>query len=285
MEYDLLRIIFAFICGYALSLSGTLTQVVTSNSLASPSTLGFDGLVVLIVLISHFLVTFFVDLDLAIISFGIFACCLLVLGLTGKIFSRRNKKLSMGQVILIGLGFNLLVGAVFSIVQFLFMAVNMQFPSGLWFGNFRSIDPQAIWILLPSFLIACLGVWRLAGPLTLINIDQTLAKSAGVNVSSIQKKSLLLSLLLTGSVICFFGVFSFLGLIFPHLMRSIKWFREDVKSELMWSPLLSGVLLSMLDLGCYNLTLYGAELPVGMVSSVIGSFLLIMIVIKKVVIQ
>lgn len=283
MELDFLRIVFAFICGHAICLSGSLTQIVTSNSLASPSTLGFDGLVVLVLLVAHFFTTFVFEFSLGFTSYAFFLSLILIGAAFTKLRPLNQGQLKMNQVILMGLGFNLLIGAVFAVVQFLFMAMNYQFPSGLWFGNFRAAGIEILWVLAPTLGIALAGSWSLAKSLGLINVDTTIAQSLGVDVGRTQKKALVLALFLTGSTICFFGVFSFLGLILPHLMRNISWFRGKIRNELLYAPIVAGTLLSILDQLCYNFTFYGAELPVGMVSSVLGSLLLVLIVMKKLI--
>lgn len=281
IEFDLIRILSAFVCGYALCLSGSLTQIVSNNPLASPSTLGFDGLVVLIVLICHGLVTSLGLGNLQILTFLAFIFILITVALLSNLKRSSKSMVNMNLIILLGLGFNLFVGAVFSVVQFLFMSLNKQFPSGLWFGNFRQADEQYLLIISTAFLFTIFVSLRLAKSLSIMTIDNTLALCLGIDVEKTQRRAIFLSLLLTGLVISFFGVFSFLGLIFPHLVRTLPGIKGQIRSEILFGPILSGLVLLVLDQICYNWTYYGAELPVGMVSSVLGSGLLIAIVIRR----
>jgi ABC-type Fe3+-siderophore transport system permease subunit len=117
--------------------------------------------------------------------------------------------------------------------------------------------------------------------LRLISIGHDFAQGVGVDVKKIQTYSLLVSLLLTGLVISFFGVFSFLGLIFPHLLRLIGVFRKDMRNELLYGGVITGVIFSVTDMLCYNFDIYGTELPVGMVSSVFGSLILLVLLVRK----
>jgi ABC-type Fe3+-siderophore transport system permease subunit len=48
-----------------------------------------------------------------------------------------------------------------------------------------------------------------------------------------------------------------------------------MRAELSYGSLLGGVMLALLDSLSLNFPFYGAELPVGMISSVLGSFVLI----------
>ncbi len=51
-EWDMARLTTALLAGVLLSFSGSLVQLTSRNELASPSTLGMDGLAVLCVMIA-----------------------------------------------------------------------------------------------------------------------------------------------------------------------------------------------------------------------------------------
>lgn len=283
MEFDFIRILLAFFSGYFLSISGSLSQLTTHNKIASPSTLGFDGFAVLMVLLAQ-LIFLFIHPDLALetISFILFLFLFLLLFLkTKKIKKSNHVENKMDKVILLGIGFNLFIGAIFSIVQFLFMSMNMQFPSGIWFGSFRFFEQSTVVLFFVIFIICQLDLLKHGKELRLISIGIEFAEGLGINILKVQRRFLLISLFLTGLVIVYFGVFSFLGLIFPHLLRLIPSFKYNIKKEIIYGPYITGVILSGLDILCYNFTFYGAEIPVGMVSSVLGSFLLILLLVKK----
>jgi iron complex transport system permease protein len=284
-EIEYLRILMAFMTGYFLTIAGSLAQIVTHNGLASPSTLGFDGVSVLCILIAQFLIS------LLGLSIGLeYITLLIFLGLFG-VFVLSKKFLTFKQVlfthqrieilILFGLAFNLFVGAIFSVIQFLFMALNLEFPSSLWFGNLKFVALPMIFPYLLIFLFVQLALWKLIPKLRTMSVGHDFAIGLGVPVKKVQEQSLHLSLLLTGVVVAFFGVFSFLGLIFPHLLRLFSFFRFNMRNELIYGPLITGLIFSALDMFCYHFTLYGTELPVGMVSSVLGAFFLLILLVRK----
>jgi len=53
-DFEIYRFFFAFLCGYFITVSGSLSQLMSNNSIASPSTLGMDGGAVLFVIFSQF---------------------------------------------------------------------------------------------------------------------------------------------------------------------------------------------------------------------------------------
>lgn len=276
MEIEALRFLLAFFAGVFLTISGSLVQNTTQNSLASPSTLGFDGGAVLCVLIAQGLLQIFDwQIPLELLTFITFNLLFFLI-----IFISRKKNLSlqtldMKIIILIGLAFNLLVGAIFSVIQFLFMTLNLGFPTGLWFGSFKFFYQYEIFIYLIIFVLLLIFLLKNTSALRLSSIGISFARGLGVDILKMQKMSLYFSLYLTGVVISFFGVFSFLSLIIPHILRLIPFIKNDMRVELSYGALLGGVMLALLDTLSFNFPFYGAELPVGMISSVLGSFVLI----------
>lgn len=285
MEIDVIRFFLAFILGYFLSLSGSLSQLVTNNSIASPSTLGMDGMAVLFVIFAYFLPeAFLFNLPYELVSFILFNICFFIL--VFLFFIKKKpvevwEKFNISQLVIMGMAFNLFVGAIFSIIQFLFISYNFQFPSGLWFGQVKNYENYYLSLYLILFLSCLIFSFLYAKKVSILNYGSGMAYGLRLNVSGIQKGCLLLSLYLTGTVICFFGVFSFLSLVFPHLVRSHSFFKNSMAKELTYGSLLSGVVLALLDLTCFNGVINGAELPVGMVTSVIGAFFLIVFLLKS----
>lgn len=284
MEYlDPIRLGVAFLSGYFLTLSGSLCQLTTNNSLASPSTLGMDGLGVLAILLAQFVILLFTP-GLSVEFTSVILFLLFFLFLYGFIFLQKKndlwKLLNIKQLILLGLAFNLFIGAIFSIVQFLFLALNMEFPVGIWFGSFKHASLEALGIMLVILVVTVMYIKSNLIKFNLLNLGQSFASGLGVEVEKFQKRNLLLALLLTGIVICFCGVFSFIGLIVPHILRGARFFKFHMDREIMVGPILGGVVIAIIDYLCFQFTAYGAELPVGMVSSVMGAFVLLMLVLR-----
>lgn len=285
IELDFVRIFLAFFVGYFLTVSGSLSQLVTQNNLASPSTLGFDGLAVISIILAQLTLTVFeIRFQIDFLSFCLFALFFLFLFIYRVSTSTKENfilKRNIEFIILLGLGFNLFVGAIFSVIQFLFIALNWDFPTGIWFGNFKYYSEGVLWLYIAVFIMLQVILVKLAPGFRLLSIGSDFAQGVGVNVRQIQSSALFVSLFLTGLVISFFGVFSFLGLIFPHLLRLVGWFKRDMRNELLYGGIFTGGLFSGLDFICYRFDIYGTELPVGMVSSVFGSFILLILLVRK----
>ena len=276
-QVDIFRAAFSFFGGALLTLSGSLAQLTTHNDLASPSTLGFDGIIVLMLLISHFiLLSLGIANGLGPLSFILsVSIVLMAVALKGVFLKQQISSMQkkMKIFILMGLGLNLLIGAVFSFVQFVFMTLNIRFPTSLWFGSFRYYDQWWLFLFIFGALMSFLFLRKNLGRLTLLSIGHDFARGYERNLSGVQTQSLLLSYFLTALVVCFFGVFSFFSLITPHLFRQI--FKASLRKELLYGPLLGGVTMLSVDQLCYWVVFYGVEFPAGMVSSILGPLFLL----------
>lgn len=274
MDYLITRLSSAFLCGLILSQAGSFIQIGTRNILASPSTLGIEGLSVLWILLIHTL-----TLASGIESEWIPLTGLPVFALIGFVFSKfLGKDIRLERILFLGLTFNLLIGAVFSLWQFFFLAYNLPFPVEVWFGHFRFVEPQGVLLLLgfEIVLLAFLGRhWR---DLQLYSLGPEISRAHSADLKALYKYFFVISVCGTFLVLSLFGAFSFLGLIFPLIARKL-WFRKfDLKGEVLFGSIANGFMFMFLDFLCYRFPVMGAEIPVGLIASVVGALCLIAII-------
>lgn len=279
MDYIIPRFLCALLTGVIISQSGSLVQMSSRNILASSSTLGLDGLGILWILIFHSVLLLF--------GFNFPVLYLILSGIPlfifiGWIYSRFiGDYKNIERLILVGLTFNLLVGAVFSLWQFLFLAFNLPFPSELWFGHFRFADTEALIILLTLECLFFVGHFLLKKEFLLFS----LGRNVSMNIQS--RQSLLLCFLFifvaigTFCIVALFGAFSFLGLIFPIVARKL-WFKSfDLSGEFFVGAFVNGLFLMFIDSLCYYFPISGAEVPVGLMATTVGAVSLIFLIWKS----
>jgi iron complex transport system permease protein len=205
-----------------------------------------------------------------------------LLVLIGWIFSVTMRGQNpLDKLVLTGLTFNLLIGALFSLWQFLFVAFNLPFPVELWFGHFKFADATTFFILLGFELIFFWGQTFYRRDLILMTLGSQVTLNLKFNQDKIN--FIIYSGTAAGTflVISLFGGFSFLGLIFPIVARTM-WFKKmDLKGELLAGSLCNGLFLMSVDLLCYFFPILGAEIPVGLIATAVGAASLVVILWKS----
>jgi ABC-type Fe3+-siderophore transport system permease subunit len=278
MDYLIPRLLSALLTGVILSQTGSLIQMSTRNILASPSTLGFDGLSVLWILLFHSVLLLFGYDHPVLMLFLIGIPAFVIIGRIYSGFLARQKKIE--GLILIGLTFNLLVGAVFSLWQFLFLAFNLPFPVELWFGHFRFANVEALLILIGVELFILFGWFYLKKEFILFSLGKNVARNLKLSHNSLFFFLFVAVSIGTFSVISLFGAFSFLALIFPIIARKLWFGKMDFKGEFLVGAILNGVSLMLIDGLCYFFPIYGAEIPVGLIATAVGAVSLILLLWK-----
>ncbi len=278
MNYPIERAVVAFLSGGILSLSGSLMQLNFMQELATPSTLGLEALAVFVILLAHTF-TYFLGgeewVNIISFLFGLFFIASFLLTPLAKRIGMFNQK---SRLLIFGLTINLFVGAVFAIWQFLFLSFNWEFPSELWFGHFRYIDSKIVIPYILGALIICLILWRNLSKLSVYSLGPEVMRHLKLDQWKISRTMIALSAVSTLLVVTQFGVFSFIGLIFPIIGRRICGRRWTMGREFIVTFMLSGPLMLALDYLVFEYPIWGAEIPVGMMSLLVGTIMLIILV-------
>lgn len=279
MEYLLPRFLCAFLTGAILSQSGSLIQMNSRNVLASPSTLGFDGVAIFWILVYHSIMVFTqADHPAVVLFFAGFPVFIVF----GWFFSRfMRTQVNINRLVLIGLTFNLLVGAVFSLWQFLFLAFNLPFPVELWFGHFRFSEIVSLFILFGIEMIFFIGWFIYKKRFYSFSLGRSISANIGHSYSGFQAFIFIFVAIGTFAVVSLFGAFSFLGLIFPLISRHFWFKKHDLWGELFPGAIINGLALLVIDALCYYFPIYGAEIPVGLIATAVGAVSLIFLLWKS----
>ena len=99
-------------------------------------------------------------------------------------------------------------------------------------------------------------------------LGETEASNLGVNVKQLKIKLLVVNVILIAVATAFTGVIAFVGLVVPHLLRILK--GSDNRYLIIGSALMGALLLSLADL-LARLLLAPAELPIGIVTTIVGA--------------
>ncbi|MDB1125241.1 iron ABC transporter permease [Vibrio sp. kj40-1] len=104
--------------------------------------------------------------------------------------------------------------------------------------------------------------------LNVLALDEHSAQSLGINVNQLRTIVFVLSTLLVSVAVSFSGIIGFVGLIVPHISRSL--FGSDMKNNMFYSSLFGAFLLMSSDTLSRVIIPGGAELPVGILTAIFG---------------
>ena len=264
------RLISSLLVGSALGMSGALLQGMLKNGLASPYLLGISagsGLVI-VAFITFGLAQIFIPIAAWL---GAISTTLIVFTL-----SKSGNKISIERLILGGVAISSLFGAIQATL--LLQAEDGRIQSALtWLiGSLNSRGWNEIRITWIPILFSIMLSLLLARQLNLLSLGDELSMSLGNSLFRSRCLIGAIATLLAASAVAIGGLIGFIGLIVPHFSRLL--IGSDYKFILPLSALIGGLTLSTADLIARSGPI---EMPVGIVTSLIGAPIFIIILYKR----
>ncbi|MEO7240453.1 MAG: iron ABC transporter permease [Sphingomicrobium sp.] len=271
VEIRLPRLLLAAGYGAVLGMSGAALQAVFANPLASPDITGSSSGAALGAVIGGY--WFGLTGPLAFAACGATGAAL-ALGLLLVLAGRKGDSTVM---LLAGLAVALAAGAATSLALALAPSPFAFYDSFDWLmGSFvdRSL-PQAAAALVPA-LIACTLLSRQARALDLLALGEDVAASLGYPPRRLALEVVALSAVAVGACVSVCGAVGFVGLIAPFAARRLT--RGHPGRALLPAALIGAVLLVLADLAL-RLGPAGRAIPVGVLTTVLGTPLFLWIVV------
>ncbi|WP_440490091.1 Fe(3+)-hydroxamate ABC transporter permease FhuB [Serratia nevei] len=267
-HYSLLpRLTVSLLAGAGLGLVGVLFQQVLRNPLAEPSTLGVAAGAQLGLTIA----------TLWVLPGGEFtrqlAAMVGAIVVGGLVFGVAwGKRMSPVTLILAGLVLGLYCGAVNSLLA-LFHYDQLQ-GMFLWgTGALNQQDWSAVQFILPRLLVAGLLAALLLRPLTLLGLDDGVARNLGLGLSMARFCTLGLAIIFSAMLVSAVGVIGFIGLFAPLMAKMLG--ARRLAHRMMLAPLLGALLLWLTDQVMLGVTQVWREIPTGAATALFGAPLLL----------
>ncbi|MFS2222789.1 Fe(3+)-hydroxamate ABC transporter permease FhuB [Pantoea sp. B65] len=261
------RLAISLLVGAGLALAGLLFQQVLRNPLAEPTTLGVaSGAQLGITMVTlGALPAGLMTAQMAALT-GALLVGLVVFGISW------GKRLSPVTLILAGLVMSLYCGAVNQIVA-IFNKDQLQ-NMFLWgTGALNQQDWSNVILLWPRLLIAFALTLLLLRPLTLMGLDDGVAKNLGLALSLARLVALALAILLSAQLVSAVGIIGFIGLFAPLLARILG--ARRLISRMLLAPFIGAMLLWLADQSVSWLTAVWLEVSTGTATAMIGAPLLL----------
>lgn len=258
------RALIASAVGASLAIAGVLMQTLTKNPLASPGIFGINagaGFAV-VAAITLFSVNNMQGFNgLAFLGAAVAAISVYIIGSVGR------EGLTPMKLTLAGAA----ISAMFS-----------SFTQGLLVLDEALLDQVLFWLagsvsgrkletlisVLPYIGIGWLGAVLISGKMNILAMGEDVAKGLGVNTGFLKIAIGVIVILLAGASVATAGPIGFVGIVIPHLTRSIVGI--DHRWVIPFAGVLGAILLLIADIAARYL-LMPSEVPVGVMTAIIGT--------------
>lgn len=269
------RLLVALLVGISLGGAGTVMQGIFKNPMASPGVIGIDSGAALGAVLAIY--SGLASGSLMALPFSAIIFSVLTLVLVYAIATSRGRT-SVSTLLLAGIALNLVFGA---LTSFVITLSTREFDVGRvivnWLmGDLNNRSWEHVDIVLPTTIVALLGSLFFAKDLNLLMMGEETAANLGVSIKRARNWLLLFSSIETGGAIAVSGVIGFVGLVAPHIMRSLV--GPDNRKLIFFSGMLAAVLIIYADL--FVRLVVAVDLRVGIVTSMLGGPFFIYLIMK-----
>lgn len=275
------RIVMAILVGSMLAVSGTSLQGLFKNPLATGEAIGLTSgatllAAIAIVLGGHFKQYLPEVVQFSLVGISAFLGALLAMMLVYRISTIAGKT----NVVMMLLSGVAITSIGFSITGFLIYISKDEQLRDLTFWNMGSLA-AATWtknIVLAVVIVISYSILLPKGKaLNAMMLGERDAQHLGINVEKLKKQIVIITSLMIGTCVAFSGTIGFVGLIVPYILRLL--FKSNYVFILPLSAVLGSVLLLIADTFSRSIVA-PSELPIGILTSLIGGPIFIAILIK-----
>jgi len=275
MQVRLSRVLLGALVGACLALAGVGFQGVLRNPLADPYTLGVaSGSSVG----AAFIILMGYQLLLGLWTIPVVAFITGMITLIGVISLARHKgSMQIQTLVLAGVIIQSFLGSFVSLM----VSMSDGVVNEILFWIMGSIAMKSwghIYLLIPILVVALPILMLYSRQLNLLSLGEREAAYLGVEVERSKLLILIVCTLLTAGAVSVSGVIGFVGLVVPHLLRLLV--GPDYRVLVPLSALVGAIYMIGADT-IARLVLSPKELPLGVVTALIGAPLFTYLLVKR----
>lgn len=272
------RVLLALLAGGTLAVVGASFQVLFRNPLVEPYTIGMSGGAAL----GAFLA---ISVPALWINWGPFSTIQL-LAMTGASASlaliyylaRRPQGMSVYTLLLAGVTISIICGGTILFLSYLASPHVLVLYHRWMMGGIDVVGFRDLYALGPLLIPGLFLLFYHSQDLNHISLGEEVAMGHGVDTKRVNRDIFVGGGLSTAAVVSFVGPIGFVGLIVPHAVRRMSGY--DQRTVLPCSFLLGGAALALCD-AIARTILSPTELPVGIITAIIGGPLFIRLLISR----
>ncbi|WP_298770550.1 iron ABC transporter permease [uncultured Shewanella sp.] len=268
------RTLLALCVGAILAQCGAVMQGLFRNPLADPGIIGVSSGAALGAALCIILFPSSGEMGIASSAF----ITGLITTLTVYRLAQANNGTSVILLLLSGVAIAALTGAAIGLL--VYFADDMALRDLTLWQMGSIAGAQWHYVILTALTLALIS-WqfhRSSNALNALLLGESEARHLGININKLKLKIILLCAFGVGISVAATGIIGFIGLIVPHLIRMI--IGPDHKALLPSSALLGAIMLMLADTGA-RYVLSPQELPVGLITALLGAPFFIVLLIKQ----
>lgn len=270
------RVLVALVAGMGLAIAGAILQNTTRNPLADPYLFGIVSGAGLGATVANLSLSgiglakpLAIALPLAAFLGALFAIVIVLV--IAKVLQR------MEQLLLTGVAVSFMLAA---ITQFI-LYFGEPFATNrviFWLmGSLSRVEMSNFYIIATVLFITLFIITALHRQIDALLLGDESAASLGVNVDKLRLLMLALCAALTATIVAYCGGIGFVGLMIPHIVRQI--IGVTTLKLVIGSALIGGSFLIWVDIIARS-ALANAEIPIGIITSALGSIFFLFIMVK-----
>ncbi len=281
INFRLPKALAAVVVGAGLSISGLQMQTLFRNPLAGPFVLGLSsgaslGVALLLLAGVGVVGTGLFGLSSWLVVIAASVGSALVLSLVMVVSVRVQDSMTL---LIIGLMFASLTGAVVSILQYFSTGEEIQVYLFWTFGSLGGLSWNEVSILLLILISGLMLVIAAIKPLNALLLSENYVQSMGLNVRKSRAVIILSTSLLAGSITAFCGPIAFIGLAVPHLTRLL--FHTSDHKILIPAVAMTGSIIMLICDIISQVPGSDMILPINAITSIVGAPVVIWIILRR----
>ncbi len=269
------RVLLALLIGATLASCGTVTQGLFRNPLADPSLIGVSAGASIGATIMIFLGTSWLgftelsssSIGISLVSIGAFLSALITVLLVYQLSTSANGT-SVATMLLAGIAITALAGGFTSLLEYLSDSDALRRIS-LWrMGGLDGANYSQVTLMTFIVFALCILFKRQSTALNALLLGESEARHLGIHIQKTKLRLIILVAAGVGLSVAIAGGIGFIGLIVPHMMRLII---GPNHRYLIPATLMAGAILLLLADTLARTIISPSELPVGVVTALIGA--------------
>lgn len=278
LDIRLPRVLTGIVSGAALALAGLLMQGIFQNPLVSPYTLGISnaasfGASLAIIFFSGVSAVTMGYYMTPLLAFSFSVIAMVLVFVVAKVGGYSTKTL-----VLTGVAIGYLFSSLVSLMKYV---ANVDSLPDLVYWQMGSVAHTTwiqFYIILGVFGVCTVISLILSWDLNIMTLGKDEATALGVNFKRIQTITFIMTTILTAVTVSFTGVIGFVGLVAPHVTRMLV--GNDYRYCIPASALTGSLLLLAADT-IARTVIAPSELPVGIITSLVGVPFYIYLVLRR----